>query len=108
MTDETVYATLVCDDVPHDLVLLDVGPAPLAVAKAYQLMTGLGLWRAKQAVTAPPPVLLLECLLEEDAHALAARLTEAGASAAAVLSTRGRDAALVTAAAAPPRSRPGP
>ncbi|MFI5530681.1 ribosomal protein L7/L12 [Kitasatospora sp. NPDC051853] len=107
MTDRPGYVTLVCDAVPHDLVLLDVGPAPLAVAQAYRQFSGLGLWRAQQAVTAAPPVLLAEYVPEEYAVAVATRLTAAGASATALPHGAGRGTTGVT-ADAPPTSRPGP
>jgi large subunit ribosomal protein L7/L12 len=75
----TVYVELVCDDVPDNVVLLDAGPSPLAVAKAVRLMTGLGLWHAKQTVTAAP-VLLFERVEEGGARQRAEQLRAAGAS----------------------------
>ncbi|MER8186094.1 ribosomal protein L7/L12 [Kitasatospora sp. NPDC094015] len=88
----TLYATLVCDNVDHDLVLHDVGPSPMEVAKAFRSMSGLGLWWAKQAVTAAPPVRLLEEIDERDARRFAGILCAAGAWATAepvVLAGRG-------------------
>lgn len=49
--------SLICDEPPQDIVILDVGPRPLDMAKALQVLAGgIGLWRAKQIVTQPPPV----------------------------------------------------
>ncbi|MEZ0066215.1 ribosomal protein L7/L12 [Streptacidiphilus sp. MAP12-20] len=44
----TRYFMLVCDDVPHDVVLLDVGRSPLELAKAYRALTGVGLRAAER------------------------------------------------------------
>ncbi|MFF2548089.1 ribosomal protein L7/L12 [Kitasatospora sp. NPDC058063] len=51
---------LICDEIPQDIVLLDVGPRPLEVAKVLRELVGVGLWRAKQIVTQTPPVRLAE------------------------------------------------
>ncbi|MFJ8042429.1 ribosomal protein L7/L12 [Kitasatospora sp. NPDC096147] len=87
MTEETRYATLDCHYVPHDLVLTDIGPDPLAVTRAYAAIASLGLWRAKQAVTATPPVTFVLGLPESDVLKLVHRLREAGATADAVPQT---------------------
>ncbi|WP_046732023.1 50S ribosomal protein L7/L12 [Streptomyces humi] len=43
MADE--YFSLVCDDVPHDVVLTDPGVRVLEVAQVVRRLTGLSLWR---------------------------------------------------------------
>ncbi|WP_071374010.1 ribosomal protein L7/L12 [Streptomyces sp. MUSC 14] len=68
-------------DVAVQVVLLDDGPSLLEVAKVFRLMTGLGLWHAKQTVTAAPLVLLFERLKEAAARERAGYLRAAGASA---------------------------
>ncbi|MFD8706688.1 hypothetical protein ACFV1W_29495 [Kitasatospora sp. NPDC059648] len=64
----TAYFTLVCDDIPHNVVLLDAGSSPLEVAKTFREVTGGGLWHAKQTVTDTPPVLLFEGIEERAAR----------------------------------------
>ncbi|WP_188306436.1 ribosomal protein L7/L12 [Streptomyces sp. CBMA123] len=80
MAEQVRYVTLVCDDVPQNVVLHEAGPRLLEVAKILRAETGAGLWRAKQAVTGPPPVLLFECVEERAAHRQADRLRAAGAT----------------------------
>ncbi|GAA2807519.1 ribosomal protein L7/L12 [Kitasatospora sp. CM 4170] len=88
----TTYLTLVCDDIPYDVFLLDVGPSPLEVAKRFRTMTSVGLWRAKQTVTGAPPVLLFAGIEEDAARRHAEDLRAAGASVTAEPWTPGRPA----------------
>ncbi|SOB81369.1 ribosomal protein L7/L12 [Streptomyces sp. 1331.2] len=76
----TAYFTLVCDDIPHNVVLLGAGPSPLEVAKTFRTVTGGGLWHAKQTVTDTPPVLLFEGIEEKAARRHAEDLRAAGAT----------------------------
>ncbi|WP_327064822.1 ribosomal protein L7/L12 [Kitasatospora sp. NBC_01250] len=79
----TEYVTIVCDDVPeYDLVLHDIGPSPLEVVKVFSTMMSIGLWYAKQAVTAAPPAVLLEGIEGAVARRHAETLRAAGASVA--------------------------
>ncbi|MFB7620165.1 ribosomal protein L7/L12 [Kitasatospora sp. NPDC056181] len=80
----TEYFTLICDDIPHSVVLLDAGPSPLEVAKTFRAMADGGLWRAKQTVTDTPPVLLFERIEENAARRHAKDLRAAGASVTVV------------------------
>ncbi|MFD9929726.1 hypothetical protein ACFWZK_26780 [[Kitasatospora] papulosa] len=41
------YFLLVCDDVPHDVVLTDPGIRVLDVEQVVRRLTGLSLWRGK-------------------------------------------------------------
>ncbi|MFI9276160.1 ribosomal protein L7/L12 [Kitasatospora sp. NPDC052896] len=88
----TEYFTLICDDIPHNVVLLDAGPSPLEIAKTFRTMTGVGLWRAKQTVTDTPPVLLFEGIEENAARRHAEDLRAAGASVTVVPWATGRPA----------------
>lgn len=45
MADE--YFLLVCDDVPHDVVLTEVGTRMLDVLRVMRRLTGLSLWHSK-------------------------------------------------------------
>ncbi|MER5907431.1 hypothetical protein ABT150_46515 [Streptomyces mirabilis] len=62
---------LICDEIPQDIVLLNVGPRPLDVAKALRPLVGVGLWRAMRrpeidASTVVFPVEDLRVRLHED------------------------------------------
>jgi large subunit ribosomal protein L7/L12 len=80
MADE--YVLLVCDDVPHDVVLTDPGVRVLDVAQAVRRLTGLSLWRSKGLATQIPGV-ILDGVPQEDAEAAVTALREAGAQAEA-------------------------
>ncbi|MFF9280114.1 ribosomal protein L7/L12 [Streptomyces griseosporeus] len=77
---EPAYFLLVCDDVPHDVVVTDPGPKPLAVARVVRGLTGLSLWRSKVLATNVPAV-ILDGVLEEEATAAVEALRGAGARA---------------------------
>lgn len=62
-----------------DVVLAEVGANKLAVIKAVREITGLGLKEAKDMVEAAPKT-IKEGASKEDAEALKAKLTEAGAT----------------------------
>lgn len=47
MADE--YFLLVCDDVPHDVVLIDPGIRVMDVVQAVRRLTGLSLWRTARS-----------------------------------------------------------
>ncbi|GAA4983796.1 hypothetical protein GCM10025734_06230 [Kitasatospora paranensis] len=78
MTDRFV---LICDHIPQDIVLLDVGPRPLEVAKALRELMGMGigLWRAKQIVTQALPVRLAEGVGDDVTATWVGPLRDAGA-----------------------------
>ncbi|GAA4044607.1 ribosomal protein L7/L12 [Streptomyces shaanxiensis] len=78
MADE--YFLLVCDDVPHDVVLTDPGIRVLDVARAVRRLTGLSLWRSKVLATQLPAV-ILDSVPQEDAEAAVTVLREVGAQA---------------------------
>ncbi|AZQ35668.1 ribosomal protein L7/L12 [Streptomyces cyaneochromogenes] len=78
MADE--YFLLVCDDVPHDVVLTDPGIRVLDVARVVRRLTGLSLWRSKDLATQLPAVILVG-VPQEDAEAAATALREVGAQA---------------------------
>jgi large subunit ribosomal protein L7/L12 len=78
MTDE--YFSLVCDDVPHDVVLTDPGIRVMDVVQVVRRLTGLSLWRSKILATQVPAV-VLTCVSEEDAAAAVSALRDAGARA---------------------------
>ncbi|MGW4908572.1 ribosomal protein L7/L12 [Streptomyces sp. NPDC004270] len=71
---------LVCDDVPHDVVLTDPGVRVLDVAQVVRRLTGLSLWRSKVLAT-QVPALILGGVPQEDAAAAVLALREAGAQA---------------------------
>ena len=62
-----------------DVVLAEIGANKLAVIKAVREITGLGLKEAKDMVEAAPKT-IKEGASKEDAEALKAKLTEAGAT----------------------------
>jgi large subunit ribosomal protein L7/L12 len=78
MTGE--YFLLVCDDVPHDVVLTDPGARVLDVARVVRRLTGLSLWRSKVLATQVPAV-ILGGVPQEDASAAVSALRHAGAQA---------------------------
>ncbi|MFJ6391529.1 ribosomal protein L7/L12 [Streptomyces sp. NPDC091972] len=78
MADE--YFLLVCDDVPHDVVLTDPGVRMMDVVQVVRRLTGLSLWRSKVLATQAPAVLLAG-VPQEDAAAAVSALRDAGALA---------------------------
>ncbi|MFK0151135.1 ribosomal protein L7/L12 [Streptomyces sp. NPDC090493] len=78
MTGE--YFLLVCDDVPHDVVLTDPGVRVLDVAQVVHRLTGLSLWRSKVLATQVPAVILTG-VPQENASAAVSALRRAGAQA---------------------------
>ncbi|MFF2429768.1 ribosomal protein L7/L12 [Streptomyces mirabilis] len=76
----TEYFLLVCDDVPHDVLLTDPGARVLDVAQVVRRLTGLSLWRSKVLAT-QVPARILEGVLQEDAEAAVAALRDVGAQA---------------------------
>lgn len=78
MADE--YFLLVCDDVPHDVVLTDPGVRVMDVVQTVRRLTGLSLWRSKVLATQVPAVLLVG-VPEEDAAAAVSALRDVGARA---------------------------
>ena len=78
MTDE--YFLLVCDDVPHDVVITDPGARVLDVARVVRRLTGLSLWHSKALATRVPAVILAG-RPPDDAAAAVTALRAAGARA---------------------------
>lgn len=78
MADE--YSLLVCDDVPHDVVLTDPGVHVMEVVQVVRRLTGLSLWRSKVLATQIPAVVLVG-VPQEDAAAAVSALREVGARA---------------------------
>jgi large subunit ribosomal protein L7/L12 len=76
------YFLLVCDAVPHDVVLTDTGVRVLDVAQVVRRLTGLSLWRSKVLATQIPAV-ILDGVPQEDAEAAVAALRAVGAWAEA-------------------------
>ncbi|MEU8674292.1 ribosomal protein L7/L12 [Streptomyces sp. NPDC048560] len=74
------YFLLVCDDVPHDVVLTDPGIRVLDVAQVVRRLTGLSLWRSKVLATRVPSLILVG-VPQEDAEAAVTALSAAGALA---------------------------
>ncbi|MEV0956545.1 ribosomal protein L7/L12 [[Kitasatospora] papulosa] len=74
------YFLLVCDDVPHDVVLTDPGIRVLDVAQVVRRLTGLSLWRSVVLAT-QVPALILDGVYRADAEAAATNLRAAGALA---------------------------
>ncbi|MFI1768552.1 ribosomal protein L7/L12 [Streptomyces sp. NPDC020800] len=74
------YFTLVCDDVPNDVVLIAPGARPLDVAQVVRRLTGLSLWRSKVLVDQAPAV-ILNGMPEETAEIAVTALRDAGAQA---------------------------
>ncbi|MFI1767366.1 ribosomal protein L7/L12 [Streptomyces sp. NPDC020800] len=75
------YFTLVCDDVPNDVLLVDPGVSPLDVAQVVRRLAGLGLWRSKVLVD-QAPVVILDGIPKEAAEIAVVALCDAGAQAA--------------------------
>lgn len=76
------YVLLVCDDVPHDVVLTDPGVRVMDVVQVVRRLTGLSLWRSKVLATQVPAVILAG-VPEEDAAAAVSALRDVGARAEA-------------------------
>ncbi|EST18947.1 ribosomal protein L7/L12 [Streptomyces roseochromogenus] len=71
---------LVCDDLPHTVVLTDAGPRAIEIVKLLHRRTGQSLWRCKSLISHLPAT-ILENVPEEVATAMVAELHEAGADA---------------------------
>ncbi|MGW0886455.1 ribosomal protein L7/L12 [Streptomyces sp. NPDC002671] len=71
---------LVCDDLPHTVVLTDSGPRVMDIVKLLHRRTGLSLWHCKSLISHLPAT-ILENVPEEVATAMVAELCEAGADA---------------------------
>lgn len=80
MADE--YFLLVCDDVPHDVVLTDPGVRVMDIVQVVRRLTGLSLWRSKVLATQSPTVILAG-VPQEDAVAAVSALRDVGAQAEA-------------------------
>ncbi|WP_413758360.1 ribosomal protein L7/L12 [Streptomyces sp. MMBL 11-3] len=76
----TEYFLLVCDDVPHDVVLVDPGTRVLDVAQVVRRLTGLSLWHSKVLAT-QVPARVLDGVPQEVAEAAIAALRDVGAQA---------------------------
>ncbi|MFE3161787.1 ribosomal protein L7/L12 [Streptomyces sp. NPDC059224] len=74
------YFTLVCDDVPNDVLLVDPGSSPLDAAQVVRRLAGLSLWRSK-ALVDQAPVVILDGIPEEAAEIAVAALRDVGAQA---------------------------
>lgn len=68
------YFLLVCDDVPHDVVLTDPGVRVMDVVQVVRRLTGLSLWRSKVLATQ-----VLAGVPQEDAAAAVSALRDVGA-----------------------------
>ena len=68
------------DDAPVDIHLTEVGDKKVDVIKAVRAITGLGLKEAKDMVDGAPST-VKEGASKDDAEAIVAQLTEAGATA---------------------------
>lgn len=71
---------LVCDDVPHTVVLTDSGPRAIEIVKLLHRRTGLSLWHCKSLISELPAT-ILKNVPEEVATAMVAELRAAGATA---------------------------
>ncbi|MFF9759562.1 ribosomal protein L7/L12 [Streptomyces caelestis] len=80
MADE--YFLLVCDDVPHDVVLTDPGTRTLDVVHVIRRLTGLSLWHSK-VLAVQIPAVILAGVPQEDAESAVTALRDAGAQAEA-------------------------
>ncbi|MBJ6636862.1 ribosomal protein L7/L12 [Streptomyces sp. DHE7-1] len=76
------YFLLVCDDVPHDVVLTNPGVRVMDVVQVVRRLTGLSLWRSKILATQVPTVILAD-VPQEDAMAAVSALRDVGARAEA-------------------------
>ncbi|OXS33024.1 ribosomal protein L7/L12 [Streptomyces sp. XY006] len=76
------YVLLVCDEVPHDVVLTDIGVRVLEVVQVVRRLTDLSLWRSKVLATQSPSLILVG-VPQEDAEAAVTALREVGAQAEA-------------------------
>ena len=74
-----VAAAPVEEKTEFDVVLAEVGASKLNVIKVVRELTGLGLKEAKELVESAPKA-IKEGASKEDAEALKAKLTEAGAT----------------------------
>ncbi|MER7515206.1 ribosomal protein L7/L12 [Streptomyces sp. NPDC126499] len=79
--DESVeHFTLLCDDPPHEVVLVDCGPRERDLVVAVRQVAGLSLWRSRNLMR-KAPVTVLEGLPADRAQDAVAVLQSAGATA---------------------------
>ena len=71
---------LVCDEVPHAVVLTDPCPDAIGVLQLVHRLTGLSLWRSKTLI-GQLPAILLEDMPLETAESMVQDLLAAGAQA---------------------------
>jgi large subunit ribosomal protein L7/L12 len=71
---------LVCDDLPHTVVLTDSGPRAVEIVKLLHRRTGLSLWHCKSLIS-ELPTSILEDVPEEVATVMVAELRAFGAGA---------------------------
>nr|BEK66627.1 hypothetical protein KPHV_38540 [Kitasatospora purpeofusca] len=74
------YFTLVCDCVPHSVVLSDPGTRTIDAVKEISRLTGLSLWHSKLLI-GQLPATVLEDQPEDIARAAASALRDVGAVA---------------------------
>jgi len=74
------YYTLLCDDPPHEVVLVDCGPRETDVILALRKLTGLSLWHSR-VLARQAPVIVLEGLGDYEAQSAVSMLRNAGAEA---------------------------
>lgn len=77
---EGEFAELICDYLPHRVVVTDTGPQRIEVVKVLRSRLGLGLWDAR-CLIGHLPVIILDDVPEYVAAALVAALRDAGAEA---------------------------
>ncbi|MFF6774399.1 ribosomal protein L7/L12 [Streptomyces sp. NPDC012637] len=78
--DDTEHFTLICDDPPYAVVLLDCGPREMDVVRAVRQVTGLSLWHSR-VLMRQAPVAVLETWPQDMADEAVAVLRSAGAQA---------------------------
>lgn len=71
---------LVCDEVPHAVVLTGPGPDAIGIVQLVHRLTGLSLWRSKTLI-GQLPAILLEDMPVESAESVVQDLLAAGAHA---------------------------
>ncbi|MGY5116186.1 ribosomal protein L7/L12 [Streptomyces sp. 900105755] len=71
---------LVCDELPHSVVLTDAGNRTTEIVKLLHRRTGQSLWHCKSLIS-DLPATVVEYVPEEVATAMVAELHAAGADA---------------------------
>ncbi|SDT01548.1 large subunit ribosomal protein L7/L12 [Streptomyces sp. TLI_053] len=74
------HFTLICDNVPNDVVLTDFGPRVIEVVKVLRRRTELGLWQSRSLLDRLPAT-VLEDVSQERAEATVRELLAVGAKA---------------------------